>query len=57
MTLTQLITEHPEWADLEIVIFCPDGSYTRIGEDAGMVYKNKDENVLVFSPGWLRRLP
>jgi len=58
-TLRTLYEEHPEWRDLPIVVYVPDGSYDWVGA-AGDVYTsltqddpiNKDSpmvSVLVFS--------
>lgn len=56
MTLNEIIEKHPEYADLEVVIYSIDGSYHYVGDDAyssGAMYKSHDEeekiDVLVFS--------
>jgi hypothetical protein len=52
-TLRKLITEHPEWSDLPIVVYRPDGTLWYIGAN-GLVYPSHDHeekiDVLVFSP-------
>lgn len=51
-TLRSLIEQHPEWADLPIVVYREDGSYDWVGH-SGDVYTDKDEDedatVLVFA--------
>jgi hypothetical protein len=64
-TLKTLLEKHPEWADLPIVVYRPDGTTHYIG-GSGYCYSSKDyedfeevgeeeikkrpDNVLVFSP-------
>lgn len=51
-TLKTLLEKHPEWGDLPLVVYCPDGHYDWVGA-AGSAYPSRDENegidVLVFS--------
>jgi hypothetical protein len=56
VTLKILLERHPEWADLPLVVYCPDGHYDWVGEahhpedgGAGVVYTSEtcadiDEN-------------
>lgn len=37
-TLRSLMQEHPEWADLPIVVYKPDGTHDYVG-GAGNVYE------------------
>jgi len=56
MTLRELIEEHPEWADLPIVIYNVCGEYEYVGGSAS-VYEHIDDDwdaenppkVLVFA--------
>ncbi len=54
MTPRDIITLHPEWADLDIVIYTDSGDYEYVGAQAGM-YTDTDHDetppnpVLVFS--------
>jgi hypothetical protein len=50
MTLKQLIEEHPDWLNYELVVYCPDGHYDYVGA-AGDVYIGNDNGkaVIVFS--------
>lgn len=50
-TLRELLDQHPEWADLPIAIYRPDGELDFIG-GAGRVYKSEDNegSILVFAP-------
>jgi len=54
MTLREMIEQHPEWADRDIVVYTSIGDYEYIGASAG-VYPDEDEAesppnpVLVFS--------
>lgn len=54
MTLREMIEQHPEWADLDVVLYTDSGDYEYVGASAG-VYVDVDlaENplgqVLVFS--------
>ena len=52
-TLRELMEQHPEWGDMEIVIYRPqDGEYDWL-DGAAMVYPHQidlDETVLVFAP-------
>jgi len=41
MTLRELMEQHPEMADLPIVVYSSDGSYHYIG-GSGMFYKHED---------------
>jgi hypothetical protein len=54
MKLKELYEKHPEWHDLELVIYCPDGHYDYIEDGTGFIYEAKDEieniDVLVVSP-------
>lgn len=56
MTLKELIEKYPEWENLQVVVYSPDGEYHYVSDDAyglGSVYKAKDhrENIemVVFS--------
>lgn len=40
MTLRQLLAEHPEWADLPIVVYTPSGEYSYVGAGC-RVYTNE----------------
>ncbi len=35
-TLKSLLAEHPEWGDLPIVVYTPDGRYDWLGGAAGV---------------------
>jgi hypothetical protein len=52
-TLNQILKAHPEWGDLDVVVYRSDGSYDYVGA-SGAVYEAPDENeenrrVLVFA--------
>ena len=53
-TLRQIIAEHPDWLDLTVGVYTPNGSIDFVGEN-GTVYKSTDEvdgltfPVLVFA--------
>jgi hypothetical protein len=34
VTLKTLLERHPEWADLPIVVYCPDGHYDWVGDSS-----------------------
>ena len=56
VTLATLLRDHPEWADLPLVIYSDDGEYHFVGA-SGSVYVDNDEDneddentpVLVFA--------
>ena len=50
ITLKQLLIEHPEWGDHELVIIDSNGDYDYVGA-AGMVYADNSATppVLVFA--------
>ncbi len=58
MTLREMIEQHPEWADLDIVVYSVDGDYEYVGASAS-VYEDIDRDdesgnapkVLVFATG------
>jgi len=41
ITLRQLLEQHPEWADLQMVVYSPEGHYDYVG-CSGSVYKGED---------------
>lgn len=49
-TLKELLEEHPEWADLPIAVYNPQGGYDYVG-CSGDVYSDDDgeSSILVFS--------
>ena len=63
MTPRQLLSQHPEWADLPMAVYRSDGGLDYVGA-AGSVYESRDygdapdieapgvkfDRVLVFSP-------
>ena len=56
MTLRELIAQHPEMADLDIVVYSPDGEYHYVGASGSVYVDEQDEGdeasnvpVLVFS--------
>lgn len=50
MTLTELITQHPEWANLPLTVYRPDGELDYVGA-SGAVYEGEynGEKVLIFA--------
>ena len=54
MTLKEMIEQHPEWADLDVVLYTDSGDYEYVGASAG-AYIDRDHAespphpVLVFS--------
>ena len=49
-TLNDILKEHPEWGDLPIGVYVPDGTYDMI-DGAGDVYVGADDegDLLVFA--------
>ena len=38
MTPREIVEQHPEWADLPIVVPSEDGGYDFVGSGAGLIY-------------------
>lgn len=56
MTLKEMIEQNPEWADLDVVVYSPDGEYHYVGASGSVYVDDQDEGddapnipVLVFS--------
>ncbi len=55
MTLRELIEQHPEWADLPIVVYREDGHYDYVG-CSGTVYEDEDRQEWQEEGGGVRVL-
>jgi len=53
MTLKEMIEQHPEWADLDVVLYTDSGDYEYVGASASVYAVKSSPNlphpVLVFS--------
>lgn len=52
-TLKEILEAHPEWADIPIGIYMPDGHYDYL-DGAGSVYLDEQDDVEVWEEGEYR---